>query len=72
MAQVREKLPPGDARVLRKGTQAAEQEGRQRQVLVGSANRPHRQAAGRQAPRSVMATYLSSIERFGPLYKKTR
>jgi hypothetical protein len=72
MAQVREKFATQvDAKVLRKVRKLAEQEGRQLQVLVEEAltDLIDKRLGGK--PRaSVMNTYLSSIERYGPLYKK--
>jgi hypothetical protein len=72
MAQVREKFATQvDAKVLRKVRKLAEQEGRQLQVLVEEAltDLIDKRLGGK--PRaSVMTTYLSSIERYGPLYKK--
>jgi mRNA-degrading endonuclease RelE of RelBE toxin-antitoxin system len=72
MAQAREKFATQvDAKVLRKIRKLAEQEGRQLQVLVEEALTDLIDKRQGGKPRaSVMATYLSSIERFGPLYKK--
>jgi hypothetical protein len=72
MAQAREKFATQvDARVLRKVRKLAEQEGRQLQVLVEEALIDLIDKRQGVKPRtSVMAAYLASIERFGPLYKK--
>jgi hypothetical protein len=72
MAQVREKFATQvDAKVLRKVRKIAAQEGRQLQVLVEEAltDLIDKRLGGK--PRAaVMAAYLSSIERYGALYKK--
>lgn len=72
MAQAREKFATQvDAKVLRKVRKLAEQEGRQLQVLVEEALIDLIDKRQGVKPRtSVMSAYLSSIERFGPLYKK--
>jgi predicted transcriptional regulator len=72
MAQVREKFATQvDSRVLRKVRKLAAQEGRQLQVLVEEALTDLIDKRQGFKPRTaVMAAYLSSIERFGPLYKK--
>jgi predicted transcriptional regulator len=72
MAQAREKFATQvDAKVLRKVRKLAQQEGRQLQVLVEEALIDvidKRQ--GIKLRTSAMAAYLSSIERFAPLYQK--
>jgi hypothetical protein len=72
MAQAREKFATQvDAKVLRAVRKLAEQEGRQLQVLVEEALADLIDKRRGIKPRpAVMAAYLSSIERFGPLYKK--
>ena len=72
MAQVREKFATQvDGRVLRKIRKLAAQEGRQLQGLVEEALTDLiEKRQGRQPRPSVMAAYQSSIESFGPLYKK--
>ncbi len=71
MAQTREKFATQvDAKVLRKVRKLAEQEGRQLQVLVEEALTDLIEKRAGATPRaSVMTAYLSSIERFGTLYK---
>lgn len=72
MAQMREKFATQvDAKILRKVRKLAQQEGRQLQVLVEEAltDLIDKRMGGK--PRtSVMTAYLSTIERYGPLYKK--
>jgi hypothetical protein len=72
MAQVREKFATQvDAKVLRKVRKLAEQEGRQLQVLVEEALTDLiDKRAGAKPRTSVMNAYHSTLERFGPLYKK--
>jgi hypothetical protein len=72
MAQVREKFATQvDAKVLRKVRKLAEGEGRQLQVLVEEALTDLIEKRRGDKPRaSIMTAYLSSIERYGPLYKK--
>jgi predicted transcriptional regulator len=72
MAQVREKFATQvDAKILRKVRKLAEQEGRQLQVLVEEALTDLiDKRLGGTLRASVITTYLSSIERYGPLYKK--
>jgi hypothetical protein len=72
MAQAREKFATQvDAKILRKVRKLAEQEGRQLQVLVEEALTDLIDKRLGDKPRaSIMTTYLSSIERYGPLYKK--
>jgi hypothetical protein len=72
MTQVREKFATQvDAKVLRKVRKLAEQEGRQLQVLVEEALTDLIDKRLGDKPRvSIMTAYLSSIERYGPLYKK--
>ena len=72
MAQVREKFATQvDAKVLRKVRKLAAQEGRQLQVLVEEALTDLIDKRLGDKPRpSIMTAYLSSIERYGPLYKK--
>jgi len=72
MAQVREKFATQvDAKILRKVRKLAEREGRQLQVLVEEALTDLIEKRIGDKPRaSIMTAYLSSIERYGPLYKK--
>jgi len=72
MAQVREKFATQvDAKVLRKVRKLAQREGRQLQVLVEEALTDLIEKRLGDKPRaSIMTAYLSSIERYGPLYKK--
>ena len=72
MAQVREKFATQvDAKVLRKVRKLAEQEGRQLQALVEEALTDLIEKRMGDKPRaSIMTAYLSSIERYGALYKK--
>ena len=72
MARVREKFATQvDAKILRRVRKLAEQEGRQLQALVEEALADLIDKRLGAKPRaSVMAAYLSGIERFGPLYKK--
>jgi hypothetical protein len=72
MAQAREKFATQvDAKVLRKVRKLARHEGRQLQVLVEEALTDLIEKREGTKPRpAVMSAYLSSIERFGTLYKK--
>ncbi len=72
MPQIREKFATQvNSDILAAVRALAEQEGRQLQALVGEALSDLIEKRKKSTPREhVMAAYLASHEKYGPLYKK--
>jgi hypothetical protein len=72
MAQTREKFATQvNSKILSAVRDLAQEEGRQLQALVDEALADLLEKRKKNTPRKyVMAAYASSLEKFGPLYKK--